>query len=98
MKKIAKLIGLLVLVPAVILMTAWGTLAIYWSNPPPGLLRTVSAAIFGLTASGEVFQHPVKKHHGVNDEQQAEQSHDPAIGAAFKKRARAVYDPGQQRF
>ena len=48
MKKIAKLIGLLALVPAVILMTAWGTLAIYWSNPPPGLLRTVSAAVFGL--------------------------------------------------
>jgi hypothetical protein len=48
MKKIAKLIGLLALVSAVILMTAWGTLAIYWSNSPPGLLRTVSAAIFGL--------------------------------------------------
>jgi hypothetical protein len=47
-KKIAKLIGLLVLVLAVILMTAWGTLAIYWSDPPPGLLRTVSAAAFGL--------------------------------------------------
>jgi hypothetical protein len=51
MKKFAKLIGLLALIPVVVLMTAWGVLAIYWSNPPAGLLRTVSAALFGLATA-----------------------------------------------
>jgi Domain of unknown function (DUF4105) len=40
--------GVFICAVVVILMTAWGTLAIYWSNPPPGLLRSVSAAVFGL--------------------------------------------------
>lgn len=48
MKKFAKVIGLLFLVPVVVLMTAWGVFAIYWSDPPTGLLRTVLAAGFGL--------------------------------------------------
>ncbi len=43
-----KYAGVFICAVVVILMTAWGTLAIYWSNPPPGLLRSVLAAVFGL--------------------------------------------------
>ena len=48
MKTTAKRIGLLVLIPMVILMTAWGVLAIYWSDLPGDLLRTVLSGTFGL--------------------------------------------------
>lgn len=48
MKTFAKVIGLLFLVPAVILMAAWGVCAIYWAEPPTGMLQTVVAAAFGL--------------------------------------------------
>ena len=51
MKKFAKVIGLLFLVPVVILMTAWGVFAIYWAEPPTGLLQTVLAAGFGLATA-----------------------------------------------
>jgi hypothetical protein len=40
--------GVFICAAVVILMTAWGVCAIYWSNPPVGLLRTVLAAGFGL--------------------------------------------------
>ena len=59
MKKFAKVIGLLFLVPVVILMTAWGVCAIYWAEPPAGLLQTVVAAGFGLaTAAGVSLSCP----------------------------------------
>jgi hypothetical protein len=48
MKTTAKRIGLLVLIPMVILMTAWGVLAIYWSDLTGDLLRTVLSGTFGL--------------------------------------------------
>jgi hypothetical protein len=48
MKRLAKVIGLLLLALVVVLMTAWGVCAIYWAEPPTGLLQTVVAAAFGL--------------------------------------------------
>jgi len=48
MKTTAKRIGLLVLIPMVILMTAWGVLAIYLSDLTGDLLRTVLSGTFGL--------------------------------------------------
>jgi hypothetical protein len=48
MKTFAKVIGLLLLALVVALMTAWGVCAIYWAEPPTGLLQTVVAAGFGL--------------------------------------------------
>jgi len=48
MKTIAKGIGLLILIPMVTLMTAWGVLAIYWSDIPGDLLRAVLSGGFGL--------------------------------------------------
>ena len=56
MKKFAKVVGLLFLALAVVLMTAWGVFAIYWAEPPAGLLQTVVAGGFGLaTVLGFVF-------------------------------------------
>ena len=51
MKKFAKVIGLLFLALVVVLMTAWGVCAIYWAEPPTGLLQTVLAAGFGLATA-----------------------------------------------
>lgn len=48
MKTVAKLIGLLLLALVVILMTAWGVLAIYLSDPPASPLRTAAAGAFGV--------------------------------------------------
>lgn len=48
MANVLKYAGVFICAAVVILMTAWGGFAIYWSNPPVGLLRTVLAAAFGL--------------------------------------------------
>jgi hypothetical protein len=56
MKRFAKVVGLLLLALVVVLTTAWGVCAIYWAEPPTGLLQTVLAAGFGLgTLLGFVF-------------------------------------------
>jgi hypothetical protein len=51
MHRIIKLIGILICIPAVILMTGWGSLAIYYSDLSSESLRTGLAIGFALAAA-----------------------------------------------
>src|SRR5690349_16370779 len=48
MKKLLKVIGLVLIGLVILIMTAWGTLAIFYSNLPGELVRKVLAGLFCL--------------------------------------------------
>jgi hypothetical protein len=61
MHQILKLIGILICIPAVILMTGWGSLAIYYSDLSSESLRTGLAIGFALAAALAFLLLPNRK-------------------------------------